>query len=291
MYVPLDFFFLVKFVLRPLVSEHVANYLRAAEPCEKKAGPAISEHAAYYLKASEVVGIVNADEVDLPRFHHQKKGHPRAYEEMISDAEDVQWKSVWDLGTFGKTSVPICDVPKGQKILRLMWVYASKPDVNGRLLKIKARIVAVGSSETGDIPWAEAYTPVMNMVTVRVMLVIMIQRKNARAWQYDVESAYCTADSKRELYAHWAPGKCPPQERNTCLRVWKALYGVIDSGRCYYEEWVEYHLLLGFQTIHHDQCYMILVVLKDNEYTAGTQKNDFISFCFHVDDNIVTHIQ
>ena len=244
----------------------------------------MTEHELCLMHPDSVIGKVNADEVDLPRFHHKKFGHP--YEDMIDAAEDLQWKSVNDLKTFG-TPIRISDLPVGQKVLRVMWVYAAKPDEFGKLLKIKARLVVVGSAETGDIHWAHAYAPVMNWITVRVMLWTAIQRPGARLWQYDIESAYVTSPSKRSIFVHWPPGKCPKGMEGTCLPVEKALYGLIDSGRCYYEDFTEYHLELGFQQIHHDQCYMHIVALYDDHHCKGSHTGDFIAFTYHVDDNIL----
>ena len=62
------------------------------------------------------------------------------------------------------------------------------------------------------------------------------------------------------------------------MRTIKALYGVVDSGRLFYDEWIEYHLDLGFQPIHSDKCYLM--------FYRGP--NEFIRICFHVDDNIIS---
>ncbi len=63
------------------------------------------------------------------------------------------------------------------------------------------------------------------------------------------------------------------------------MYGLIDSGRCYYEDFTEYHTNLGFQQIHYDQCYMHIVALYDDHHCKGSHKGDFIAFTYHVDDN------
>ena len=43
---------------------------------------------------------------------------------------------------------------------------------------------------------------------------------------------------------------------NTVVDVIKALYGGDDSGRCFYDEWVSFHLGLGFKAIVYDKCYL-----------------------------------
>ena len=247
----------------------------------------VSEHAANYLTPQKIVGAVKADETALPHFHHQLRGNRN--KRIFSAAVDLLWKSVWGLSTFGTQSIPLSEVPEGQKILRLMRVYAAKTDVSVRLLKLEAHIVAAGCIEISDLTRAEEYSPVMSMFTVQDMLVSILQRKKARAWQYDDESAY-VPETKCVLYAHWET-ECPQRaqvETSAYLQVWEALNSVIDSSRCYYEEWVECQEILGFQRTHHDQCYVQLAVLEVSEYTAGTAEDDFSSFSFRVDDGIVT---
>ena len=54
----------------------------------------------------------------------------------------------------------------------------------------------------------------------------------------------------------------------------KALYGGADSGRCFYDDYVQFHRDLGFEPIPHEPCYLKYV--KKN--------GDFIVICFYVDD-------
>ncbi len=76
-------------------------------------------------------------------------------------------------------------------------------------------------------------------------------RYNTRFHQLDVESAYATAYCTREIYTYYSQGKGPPgiQTSARVLRLRKAFNGVIDAGRNFYEEWVDYHIQLGFQSI------------------------------------------
>jgi hypothetical protein len=158
-----------------------------------------------------------------------------------------------------------------------MWIYKAKPDKHGLLARVKARLVADGSREQGLLPDGDVYTPVMMMTTVRAMLIICLQHIDCRFWQLDVENAYATADCTRDIYVHFPQGRKHAQGSHMILKLRKALYGVVDSGRTFYEEWLDYHLALGFQPIHHDKCYLLKFI----------DANNWIRICFHVDDNII----
>ena len=159
-------------------------------------------------------------------------------------------------------------------------IYKAKSDEAGFLSRIKARLVADGSREKGVLPAGDIYTPVMVMSTVRIMLAVGLQHRGVRFHQLDIVSAYSTALCTREIFVHYPPGRFCPAGPGKYMRTIKALYGVVDSGRLFYDEWVQYHLDLGFQPIHSDKCYLMFYV----------GPNEFIRLCFHVDDNIISQV-
>ena len=224
----------------------------------------------------DVVGTVPADTINLPTYARKRES---PYCTMINDAEDKEWDGLNAHGMFSKpVAISSLSEEQRRRILRLQWLYKAKSDEAGFLSRIKARLVADGSREKGVLPAGDIYTPVMVMSTVRIMLVVGLQDKHVRFWQLDVVSAYSTALCTREIYVYFPPGRLCPSGPGYCMRTIKALYGVVDSGRLFYDEWIEYHLDLGFQPIHSDKCYLM--------FYRGP--NEFIRICFHVDDNIIS---
>jgi hypothetical protein len=224
----------------------------------------------------EVVGTVPADTIILPTYARKRES---PYCSMINDAEEKEWDGLLAHGMFSKP-IAISSLTDDQRrqILRLQWLYKAKSDEAGFLSRIKARLVADGSREKGVLPAGDIYTPVMVMSTVRIMLVVGLQNPDVRFWQLDVVSAYSTALCTRVIHVHYPPGRLCPSGPGYCMRTIKALYGVVDSGRLFYDEWIQYHLDLGFQPIHSDKCYLM--------FYRGP--NEFIRICFHVDDNIIS---
>ena len=101
-----------------------------------------------------------------------------------------------------------------------------------------------------------------------------INDTDVRFFKIDIVSAYISAFMKRDVYVFPPPEFRSDKTKYLVHKVVRALYGGIDSGRCYYDHWSEFHLKLGFQPIHHDKCYY--------HFKRG---NEFIKFCFHVDDS------
>jgi hypothetical protein len=62
--------------------------------------------------------------------------------------------------------------------------------------------------------------------------------------------------------------------------MWSSwLYGGDDSGRCFYDLWVDFHKAMGFKSIVHDMAYL--------SYAEGP--GSWIKFVFHTDDNYYFH--
>jgi hypothetical protein len=228
---------------------------------------------------NDVIGKVPADEIILPKSYSDK--WTSVYLNLINEAEDAEWKSLTEKHMW-HDPVPkhTLTLEQQKSVLRLNWLYKAKCDASGMLSRIKARLVADGSREQGTLPAGDVYTPVMSMTTVRAMLITGLQNELTRFHQLDVESAYATANCTRVIHTYYPQGKGPVggNASNSVLRLRKALNGVVDAGRNYYDEWVDFHLEIGFQPIHQDRCYL--------QYYIST--NEYIRLCFHVDDNILS---
>ena len=217
------------------------------------------------------IGVSNADEVDnlLPRFHHQIHNHPLY--EQIKEAEDIEYQTLVNMGAW---EGPL-EIPQGHKGLGTTWTYKAKSDPLGKLAKIKARLCLRGDLQKVDLEFKDAYSPVMNFSSLRVMLAIHLD-DNPYYWQIDIEAAYLTADVRRETYIRMPPGRQIEGQEGKGYRLRKALYGGADSGRCFYDEFSQHHREIGFQGIHQDKCYM--------QFYEGSS---YIKMLYHVDDVVI----
>ena len=90
----------------------------------------------------------------------------------------------------------------------------------------------------------------------------------------DVVGAYLTAMMTRTVYIR-LPKRCvPPKHRHLVYLLKRAMYGGADSGRIFYDDILDFHKEIGFQTIMIENCYLFLEKPNGN----------FIKCLFHVDD-------
>ncbi len=63
-------------------------------------------------------------------------------------------------------------MPHTAKSIRAIWLFKRKRQRDGTLLKHKARLCAHGGMQTWGRNYWETYSPVLNMITVRLILLI-----------------------------------------------------------------------------------------------------------------------
>nr|GFB43452.1 ribonuclease H-like domain, reverse transcriptase, RNA-dependent DNA polymerase [Tanacetum cinerariifolium] len=85
------------------------------------------------------------------------------------------------------------------KAIGLKWVYKTKRDAEGKIIKYKARLVAKGYVQEQGIDFDEVFAPVSRIETVWLILALAAYH----GWQVhhlDVKSAFLHGDLKEEVY-------------------------------------------------------------------------------------------
>ena len=147
------------------------------------------------------------------------------------------------------------------------------------LSKIKARLVLLSNQQKAlGLTRADAYSPVMKCITFRTFLARYAGDPEVNFYRLDVESAYLTDGVRHKTLFTLPPRLCPKSHpADSVYNLRKALYGGADSGRCYYDDYLDFHLSLGFTQIPHEPCYL--------KYACAD--GSFIVICFYVDDAVM----
>ena len=223
----------------------------------------------------------------LPKHWHQTLGHP--LERFLQDAEIVELQDCINRNVFGPPEL----ITDDKIVIGLMWVYAVKKfDTTGLFRKFRSRITLLGNQERNLLPKLDAYAPVAQSVTARLMLAAHLHIAEVFFRKLDIANAYINENMKRTVFCKMPPGykievingrvsfrRLRKGEKTSawCLRLIKALYGGMECGRIFWEAWVDWHLKDGFQIIHEERCYL----------HKRSPDGSFIKFAYHVDDNII----
>ncbi|GJV44866.1 ribonuclease H-like domain, reverse transcriptase, RNA-dependent DNA polymerase [Tanacetum coccineum] len=159
---------------------------------------------------------------DEPKNYKEASSDQKWIEAMKVELDSINRNNTWELTT----------LPKGHKAIGLKWVFKTKRDANGNIIKHKARLVAKGYIQEHGIDFEEVFAPVARMETIRLLLAIAANNK----WEVhhlDVKSAFLHGDLKEEVYVTQPEGFIKRQDNGKVYRLIKALYGLRQAPRAW----------------------------------------------------------
>ncbi|GJS88179.1 putative reverse transcriptase, RNA-dependent DNA polymerase [Tanacetum coccineum] len=150
----------------------------------------------------------------------------------------------------------------------------NKKDERGIVIRNKARLVAQGYTQEEGIDYDEVFAPVARIEAIRLFLAYA-SFKDFVVYQMDVKSAFLYGKIKEEVYVCQPPGFEDPEFPDRVYKVEKALYGLHQAPRAWYETLSTYLLDNGFQR---GQIYKTLFIKR--------VKGDILLVQVYVDDII-----
>ena len=160
---------------------------------------------------------------------------------MKNELDSLGANNTWEL----------VEKPKTRAAVSCKWVFKTKKDEDGNIVKHKARLVARGFSQKFGVDFGETYSPVANMSSIRIILSIAAI-KGWKTHTMDVVAAYLNSDMDYEVYMNQPEGHEDGSGRH--CRVKKALYGFHQSGQLCYGTLHQYLTELGFKMALSDNC-------------------------------------
>ncbi|GJS16133.1 putative ribonuclease H-like domain-containing protein [Tanacetum coccineum] len=185
-------------------------------------------------------------------------------EAMQEELLQFQLQKVWTL----------VDLPNGKSAIGTKWVYRNKKDERGIVVRNKARLVAQGHTQEDGIDYDEVYAPVARIEAIRLFLAYA-SFMDFIVYQMDVKNAFLYGTIEEEVYVHQPSGFEDPQFPHKVYKVEKALFGLHQAPRAWYETLSTYLLENGYKRGTIDKT---LFIKKD--------KHDILLVQVYVDDII-----
>lgn len=154
----------------------------------------------------------------------------------------------------------IVDLPPGKKAIGNMWIYKYKYNVDGTMERPKSRLVALGNRQVKGRDYKETFAPVAKMTTIRSLLRV-VAGKGWMVHQMDVHNAFLHGDLKEEVYMKLPQGFKALGPNKVC-RLHKALYGLRQAPRCWFQKLTD--ALKSFGFLHSYADYSLFVYSKGN---------------------------
>ncbi|GKB81116.1 putative ribonuclease H-like domain-containing protein [Tanacetum coccineum] len=153
-------------------------------------------------------------------------------------------------------------------------VFRNKKDERGILVRNKARLVAQGYTQEEGIDYYEVFAPVDRIEAIRLFLAYA-SFMGFIVYQMDVKSAFLYGTIKEEVYVCQPSSFEDPHFPNKVYKVEKALYGLHQAPKAWYETLSTYLIENGFRRGTIDKT---LFIKKD--------KGDILLVQVYVDDII-----
>ncbi|GJX15626.1 ribonuclease H-like domain-containing protein [Tanacetum coccineum] len=156
----------------------------------------------------------------LPKSYTHTFRDPNWHSAMIDEYNALFKNNTWIL-------VPR---PQDANIVRSMWLFRHKHNVDGSLSCYKARLVANGSTQLTGIDVDETFSPVVKPATIRTVLCLVISR-HWPVYQLDVKNAFLHGYLSETVYMHQPLGFRDPRHPDHVCLLQRLLYGLRQGPR------------------------------------------------------------
>ncbi|KXJ67790.1 hypothetical protein RP20_CCG012118 [Aedes albopictus] len=128
-----------------------------------------------------------------------------------------------------------------------------KRDINGEIVRFKARLVAQGFSQQYGSDYDEVFAPVVQQTTFRTLMAVAA-KKNMTVKQYDVKTAFLNGDLEEEIYMRQPCGFVQRGSEGKVCRLHRSLYGLKQAARAWNQKLHEELVRQRFQRCDSDPC-------------------------------------
>lgn len=163
-----------------------------------------------------------------------------------------------------------------QKLVDSKWIFKTKYQADGSILKHKARLVAKGFQQSPGVDFGETFSPVVKPITVRVILTLAV----TFGWeirQLDVNNAFLNGLLRESIYMKQPEGFSDPRYPTHVCKLVKALYGLKQAPRAWFDRLRETLLDWDFKNA---KCDISLFYLRTDHLT--------VFILVYVDDILIT---
>ncbi|KAI3814388.1 hypothetical protein L1987_19142 [Smallanthus sonchifolius] len=128
----------------------------------------------------------------------------------------------------------LLDLPEGKYPIGKKWVFRNKKDDRGIVVRNKACLVVHGFYQEDGLDYDDVFAPVARIEAIRIFLDYASYKKFT-VYQMDVKTTFLYGEVKEEVYVNQPPGFEDPAHPFQVYKLDKALYGLHQAARAWYE--------------------------------------------------------
>jgi transposase InsO family protein len=186
---------------------------------------------------------------------------PYRIEDALRDSDRVLAMQE-ELNNFTRNEVWYLVPRPNQNVVGTKWVFRNKQDKHGVVIRNKARLVAKGYSQVEGLDFGETYAPVARLESIHILLAYATYH-GFKLYQMDMKSAFQNGPIKEEVYVEQPPDFEDSEYPDYVYKLSKALYGLRQAPRAWYECLRDFLITNGFKVGKADPTLFTKIVAND----------------------------
>ncbi|RVW84956.1 Retrovirus-related Pol polyprotein from transposon TNT 1-94 [Vitis vinifera] len=172
----------------------------------------------------------------------------------------------------------LVELPKGVKPIGCKWIFKTKRDSKGNIVRYKARLVAKGFTQKEGIDYKETFSPVSSKDSFRIIMAL-VAHYDLELHQMDVKTAFLNGNIDETIYMVQPENFESKDSKQLVCRLKRSIYGLKQASRQWYRKFDQVITSFGFKENTVDQCiylkfsgskFIILVLYVDDILLASS---------------------
>ena len=170
---------------------------------------------------------------------------PNSYKEVVKHDSWRQAVAAEIIALEHNNTWVFTDLPPNKKAIGYKWVYKVKYRVDGTLEHYKARLVAIGFTQTEGLDFLNTFSPVAKITTIYLLLALAAtQHRHLK--KLDVNNTFLHGDLHEDVYMQLLEGVVSPKPNQVC-KLQKSLYGLCQASRQWFSKLSSALLFMGYK--------------------------------------------
>ncbi|RVW72199.1 Retrovirus-related Pol polyprotein from transposon TNT 1-94 [Vitis vinifera] len=187
---------------------------------------------------------------------------------MKDKMKSMKDNGVWDL----------VELPGGVKLIGCKWIFKTKRDSKGNIVRYKARLVAKGFTQKEGIDYKDTFSPVSSNDSFRIIMAL-VTHYDLELHQMDVKTMFLNGNTDETIYMVQPENFESNDSKQPVCRLKRSIYGLKQASRQWYRKFDQVITSFGFKENTVDQCiylkfsgskFIILVLYVDDILLASS---------------------
>nr|GEW46083.1 retrotransposon protein, putative, Ty1-copia subclass [Tanacetum cinerariifolium] len=147
----------------------------------------------------------------------------------------------------------LVELPPNGKTIGSKWLFKKKTEMDRVVHTYKARLVAKGYTQTPGIDYEETFSPVADIIAIRILIAIDVYY-DYEIWQIDVKTSFLNVYLNEEVYIEQPECFVNQKYPNRVCKLKRSIYGLKQASRQWNKRFDDEIKKFGFTQNYDEPC-------------------------------------